>query len=148
MLWLINLGFAASAADAPPAPVVDATPTPAGKPRKHRYFVEIDGQQFLVDSAEAARQLLQQARAIAESQSEKKAKKAERYLKKRASIPKVELPEPVIRVSAEIAPDLVPVIDDIKRLYRQAAELAELRLLMLKQRQAEDDDEDDVLLLI
>lgn len=124
-------------------------PTAAGRSRKRRYYVEIDGQQFPVESAEEARQLLQQARAIAERQAEQKGEKATRQLRRKKVVPKVRIEPPNITASPEIRADLVPVIDDIKRLYVKAAELAELRLLMLRRiREEDDDDEDDLLLLL
>jgi hypothetical protein len=151
MLWLMNMGFAAGGAAAP-QPDPEPTVTPAGKGHR-RYFVEIDGQQFLVNDVEQARQLLQRARAIAEHESEKKAVRAEKKLKRRvkvSSVPVVRVPQPVIRLAPELRAELMPIVDDIKRLYSRAAELAELRLLMLKAEiaQRDDDEEDDLLLLL
>lgn len=115
------------------------------KHRKRRQYVEIDGQQFEVSGIEEARALLQRARAIAERQAEERAAKAEKVLAKRESIPRVKIKKPDIRVPEPMRAELVPLIDDIKRLYARAAELAELRLLMLK---AEQDDEEDELFLL
>ena len=56
--------------DAPEPPTPDPTPTVTPAGRKRRYYVEIDGQHFQVDSAAQATQLLQQARALAEHQAE------------------------------------------------------------------------------
>lgn len=150
--WALNLGFAGGGAAAPtPSPAV-TTPTPAGvsrQKRNERYYVEIDGQQFFVKSAEDARQLLDQARALAERQAEEKSERTTKVLTRKARkgiVPKVEIKAPDIRVSPELRADLVPVIDDIQRLYRQAAELAEMRLLMLKAQM--DEEEEDLLLLL
>jgi hypothetical protein len=129
-------------------PVVEtAQQTPAGKRRPHRYFLEIDGQQFLVDSAAEATQLLQRARAIAEHQAEQKAQVAEKRLKSKPKVPAVRVDAPSITVSPDLLADVKPLIEDIKRLYLRAGELAELRLLLARQLADEDDDE-DVLLLI
>lgn len=146
MLWLMNLGFAAGGTVTPPAPVAPTAQTPAGS-RRRKYFVEIDGQQFPVDSAAQAVELLLRARAIAEAQAEKKANRATKVLKRRAVVPKVRIAPPVIVAPADLRADLAPLIADIERLYRQAAETAELRLLLLKQIEA-DEDEEDVLLLL
>jgi hypothetical protein len=121
--------------------------TPAGRSRK-RYFVQIDGQDFQVDSAEQAIQVLQRARAIAEHQAEQKAERATKLLKRKKAVPKVRIASPNIKVSPVIKADVAPLIADITRLYDKAALNAELRLLMLKQMRDEDDDEEDVLLLL
>lgn len=144
LAWLMNMGFAAGGT-VTPTPTPDAAQTPAG--RRRRQYVEIDGQQFEVSGIEEARQLLQRARAIAERQAEQKSVRVEKKLKRKAVVPKVRVDAPVIRVAPELRADLRPLIDDIQRLYTQAAELAELRLLMLKVQQDED-DEDDLLLLL
>lgn len=128
---------------APPATTV----VPAGKRR--RYYVEIDGQDFPVDSAAQAVELLQRARAIAEHQAESKASVAEKRLRHKPSVPTVKLAPPVITASPALEAEIAPLVADIERLYARAAETAELRLLMLKQLEAEaEDDDDDVLLLI
>jgi hypothetical protein len=141
--WLTSWSGVASPT---PAPSV-TTPTPAGRSRKRRYFVEIDGQQFLVDSAEQARQLLDQARAIAERQSEERAERATKLLKRKKVVPQVRIAQPQIAVSPAIKAEVAPIIADIERLYRKAAIEAELRLLLMRQ-MAEEDDEDDILLLL
>ena len=128
-----------------PEPEV-TTQTPAGKPKRRRMFVEIDGQHFQVSSAQEAAQLLQQARALAEQQAEQKAKRAEKFLKKREKVPEVRIAAPEIKVSPEISTDVGPIIADIERLYRKAAEMAEMRLLLA--RQFDEDDEEDLLLLL
>lgn len=126
-------------------------PRPAGKAsRRKRYYVEVDGQQFFVDTEAQARSLLEQARAIAERQAEERSERVAKQLKRKAikgQVPKVEIKAPEITVSPELR-DLIPIVDDIKRLYAKAAELAELRLLMLKALRDEQDDEDDLLLLL
>jgi hypothetical protein len=123
--------------------------TPAGKPRKRRrYVVEIDGQEFLVESVQEATELLQRARSIAERQAEEKSERATKVLRKKAKVPEVRIAAPEIKVSPELRAELAPIVDDIRRLYRRAAEIAELRLLLLKEMRQEDDDEDDVLLLL
>lgn len=146
--WLMNLGFAASAADAP-APVVVDTVTPAGvskrRPQKARYFIEIDGREFLVDSHAEAVELLQQARALAERRTEIKAERVIKRLRKKAAVPQVVLETPVITASPEL--DVSADIRAIEAIYTRAAQAIELRLL-LEKKAAEEDDDDDVLLLI
>lgn len=148
MLLPLLLNNLLTAGDTPAVAVTGQTP--AGSSKKHgkkRFFVDIDGQQFHVNDAEDARQLLNQARAIAERRSEVVAQRVVKKLAKRVDVPKIALPTPSITASAEIAPDLAPLIADIQRLYQKAGELAELRLLLQKQMRDED-DEDDLLLLL
>lgn len=147
LLWVLNLGFAASGAGASPI-VLDLPQTGGGRAARHvrhRYFIEIDGQHFPVDSEAEARELLERARAIAERQAEAKASVAVKRLKSKTRVPVVRVQPPVITASPEL--HLAPLIADIRRLYDTAAEIAELRLLLARQ-QAMDDDDEDVLLLI
>lgn len=136
VLIVVSLGVQ-PAPDTPPV-------VPAGKPRR-RYYVEIDGQTFPVDTPAEATQLLQRARALAEHQAEAKASVAVKRLASKPRVPVVRVTAPVIIASPEL--DVAPLIADIKRLYEKAAITAELRLLLAKQL-ADEDDEDDVLLLI
>jgi len=149
-----TLTFSASGAlsDASAPAPEPTTQTGAGssghRPKqRQRLYVEIDGQQFLVDSANEARQLLEHARALAERQADAKADKAVKVLRRKDAVPVVQIAAPVIDVSRALAPDLAPLIADIERLYKRAAETAELRLLLARQL-ADEDDDDDVLLLI
>jgi hypothetical protein len=132
----------------PPEPEPEVAQTPAGISRKRRLYVEIDGQQFPVESVAEATELLQRARALAEKQADERAVVATKKLKRKRVVPKVRIAAPVITVSPEIAVDVSPLIADIERLYRQAAETAELRLLLARQMREEDEDEAELLLLI
>ena len=129
----------------PVTPPVVATPTVGKAKRRQRLYVEIDNQYFPVESFQQAEQLLLRARALAESQSEKQAERATKLLKKKIQVPKVQLAVPEINVSPELKVELAPLINDIERLYRQAAEVAELRLLMAL---AQEQDEEDVFILL
>jgi hypothetical protein len=134
-------------APTPPTPTpVDATQTPAGRSRR-RFYVEIDGQQFPVDSAQEATQLLDRARAIAERQSEERSERATKLLRRKKVVPKVRIAAPEITVSPALREAVAPIIADIERLYRKAEIEAELRLLLMRQ-MAEEEDEDEVLLLL
>lgn len=133
------------------APEPEAQP-PAGRGSqrrrgRQRFYVEIDGQQFPVDSAQEAADLLQRARALAEQQAEQKVERVTKVLRRKAQIPRVQIAAPEITASPEIQADLAPLIEDIQRLYKRAEETAELRLLMMK-RLRDEDDEDDLLLLM
>lgn len=147
-----------------PQPVSDgAGSSQRKKRRKERFFVDIDGQSFPVDSAQDALNVLEQARALAERQAEEKARQAEKKVRRKvakaeraegnAAVPALRVEAPRIEVSPEIARAAAPLIEDIGRMYRQAAMVAEMRLLLQKQREAEEkarqaqDDEDLFLLL-
>jgi hypothetical protein len=135
----------------PPTPDPVTGQTPAGSNRKRRYFLEIDGQHFAVANAAEAEQLLQQARALAERQVEKLADTAVKKLKRKTTVPVVEIPAPAVAVSSDLRAELAPIIADIERLYRQAAVTAEIRLRIAlndRRQRALDDDDEDVLLLI
>lgn len=135
----------------PPQPDPEvAQPAGSSRRRRHRYYVEIDGQQFEVRDQDEALELLQRARAIAEREAEKKADRATKLLRKKREIPRVKIASPAISVSPELKEVAAPLVADISRLYARAEEIAELRLLMLKalRKQREDDDDDDEILLL
>lgn len=127
-----------------------STSTGAGRStrsrRKQRYFVEVDGQEFVVDSEQQARALLERARALAEREAEKASDEAVTKLERKAKIPEVRISAPEIKVSPELRDDFAPILADIKRLYEQAALNAELRLRM--ERMAQQEEEDELLLLL
>lgn len=121
--------------------------------RHHRLYVEIDGQQFPVNSSAEAIELLNHARALAEKKAEESAQLAEkrvrRAIKRRGiEVPKLKIETPAISVSPEIKAQAAPVIADITRLYERSAMDAEIRLLLMKQLQQDQDDEEDDLLLL
>ena len=128
-----------------------AQQTPAGiSRRRHRMFVEIDGRQFEVANKSDAVEILQRAKALAERQSEERAKVAESNVKRIAqrigSVPKVKVVAPTITASPDLGVN--EIIKDIERLYTRAAELAELRILMQRDMQKQMDDDDEELLLL
>jgi hypothetical protein len=120
---------------------------PAGKPKKRRLFVEIDGQEFDVDSPDHARALLERAKEVARAHAEALAKKAVPASRKVGRKP-VALPTPRI-VSPD--PELREVVREarnaINEVYRSAALDTELALLLAR-RLAEEDEEEALLLLM
>ena len=112
--------------------------------RKHykRYFVEIDGQYFEVNSQAEAEQKLRHALALAQTviapeATDRSAKRIRRG--KRAATPAL----PTINASPELAQVVDEYRERINAVYRQIAVDAELRELMrLKML---DDDEDDAI---
>lgn len=135
----------------PPAPE-EPTQTPAGSSRrKRRYFVEIDGQHFEVNSAAEAQELLGRARALAERAVEIAERKTERRVRravKRGKVPgPIRIDRPSVSASPELNLDLSPLKAEIERLYANAAAMIEMRIL-LEQRLREEDEEDVLLLLM
>ena len=131
----------------PPTPEPESPSTGAAgrSRRKHRYYVEIDGQQFDVANASEAQQLLARARALAEVAAEEQAKAVEAKVRGKKPRP-IKLATPTVTASPELGLDLAPIRQDIARIYDSAAALAELRLLL--QRAMEEDEEETLLLLM
>lgn len=133
------------------APPVEAEPQIGGIGRRkrkphRRYFVEVDGQSFLVDSPEHAQQILRQAADLAQQAAERA---IEPVIAKpvSAKVEPVRLKAPEIRTNAPI--DLKPYRDAIKQAYRNAAVAAELRrLLEAKALQEREDEETAAILLL
>jgi hypothetical protein len=116
----------------------------AGRSRR-RYFIEIDGQSFPVDSAEHARAVLEHAREIAATHAREI---AEKVAPTRRKVGKKPIPLPTPKISspdAELAEIISVTRNAINDLYRAAAIEAEIAYLM---RKAMEDDEDDALMLL
>jgi hypothetical protein len=129
--------------------IVTAASTGAGRAtrKRQRYYVEVDGQNFPVDSRAEAEAILRKARELARKDAEAQSESTVRKLARKPSVPVVGIPPPVVTASPEL--ELAPLIAEIEALYRQAAENAELRLRMaLAIRAQEQEDEDELLLLL
>lgn len=125
------------------------TQTPAGRPkRKTRYYVEIDGQSFPVESVAHAQALLDQAREAAQTHAQTLA--AEVVPKRLTKTTKpVALPTPVIRSPDDELQALISATRKaINAIYRQAAVDAELQIRLAQQMAAEDEEEAITLLLM
>jgi hypothetical protein len=133
----------------PPIPEPE-TQTPAGRKRKtkRRYFVEIDGQTFIAEDEGHARAILDRAAELAANAAEAQADEivGKRLAKSvtRKVLP-VKIEAPLIETSAPV--DLAPYERRIREAYARAAELAELRLLLARQKALEDEEEALLLLL-
>jgi ribosomal protein L28 len=130
----------------PPTPDPEPEQVHAGRKTRRRYYVEIDGQQFDVESANEAQQILERARALAEVAAESAAKKVQAKAARAKKPRPIRLAAPKVTASPELRLDLAPIRRDIARIYDDAAALAELRLLL--QRAIEDDEEETLLLLM
>jgi hypothetical protein len=128
----------------PPEPEAP-TVTPAGR-KKRRYVVEIDGQQFQVDSPSHAVALLERAKELARVHAEELAAKAVPTSRKVGKRP-VAIPTP--RITSP-DPELRHVVREARKsfndLYRETAIEVELAYLMA--RKLADEDEEEALLLL
>lgn len=114
----------------------------AGKSRRRRrYFVQVDGQDFEVASAEQAKQVLQRAVALAETAAQRQIKPAPLSLK----VKPVTVPVPQIATNAPL--DLEPYQRAIEAAYAKVAQIEELRRLFEAQARQDDDDAAAMLLL-
>lgn len=146
LAWIQNLGFAASVSGAvQPEPEAPTTQTPAGRSRK-RYYVEIDGQRFLVNSQAEAQELLSHAKALAERAADRAAEQVETKRRTQVKVTRVKLRPPKVTASPELHLDLTDIRAQLKRVYEDAAMALEMRLLF--QKQAEEDDDESLILLM
>lgn len=126
-----------SSSDAP-APTPEQPQVAAGKRRKrHRHFVEIDGQEFDVSGPEEAKELLDKAKALAVQQFESE---------KNAVVVRPGIKLPQIRTPNK---ELVPVVQqarqEMKDLFDEVRRDFEIRYLMKK---AEDEEEEAIIRLL
>lgn len=136
--------------DDTPLPTPTVYQTPAGSSRKNkgprRYFVEIDGQTFMADTRQQAQAILERARKLAEDDAEKQADQKVSKRKAKGVIPEVLADVPEVSVSPELAQDFAPIIAEIRKLYEQAAQTAEIRARM--EQIARNEEEDELILLL
>jgi hypothetical protein len=133
----------------PPEPEPEPTQTPAGRKKRRRYFVEVDGQLFFADDESHARAILDRAAELAAKAAEVQAAEiVEKRLAKSITrkVAPVKIQAPVLTTSAPI--DLSLYQKRIDAAYVAAAQLAEMRLMLERQRALEDEDEEEALLLL
>jgi hypothetical protein len=123
--------------------------TPAGRARRvRRYILEIDGQEFVVHSAAEAQALLERARALASEAAQALAERSAGRAILRARVvgkaPQIELRPPTVTGPPELSAEVLAARAAIEQIYRDAAMLAEIRLLMAYMAER---DEEEVLLL-
>jgi len=114
------------------------------RPRK-RYYVEIDGQYFEVDSQAEGEQLLRKAMSLAAEVATSETERAARRIKRGKSV------APPAQPTINASPELLSLVDDyrerINAIYRQIAVDAEIRELM-RLRMLEDDEDDAIAALL
>ena len=147
LLLLFHISDGAVPPDPQPEP--EAQQTPAGKKKPSRkYVIEIDGQEFIVDSAQQAQALLDRATALAkkaaEAATEQLVTKATPKAIRLGKVKPVTLKAPKLDGPDEFVEKLRAARTEIRRIYLDAAVIAELRILMALE--AEQDDEEAILL--
>lgn len=122
-----------------------------GRKRRRRYFVEIDKETFFVETAEEAVALLQHAETLAAKAAETAAQAIVKARVPQArSLGKVKPVEiaPRIKTDAPETPELVRAKTAIQRIYEEAAQRAEMQLLLERQAAAEDEQDIEDLIAI
>jgi hypothetical protein len=103
--------------------------------------LEIDGQEFVTESLEEAHALLSKAKVLAQTQAQEAAEAVvEKAIAKARRIGSAAVKPPAITAPAELQSQ----VDAIRQVYRDAAMVAEMQVLMALQ--AEQDDEETILL--
>lgn len=133
----------------PPEPEPEPSQRPAGRKRRRRYIVSIDGRDFEVDSAAEALNLLERAKAIAQKAAAEAAKQVLRRKVRSGRKPTVQLRKPEIRTDAPVADaQLMELRQEIAAIYDRAAVDAEIGYLFLKLLREEQDEEDALIVLL
>ena len=118
--------------------------------RRRKYVVEIDGEEFIVDSEQQAMALLDRAKALAQQAARAKADEVVEKVMPRAmrigKTRKIILKPPTISGSSALSEEIRQEQAAIRQIYLDAAVAAELRLLLLLQ-QMQDDEETIILLM-
>jgi hypothetical protein len=119
----------------------------AGKRRRRRYTIEIDGNEFEVDSYEQAVALLERARKAAQPLAQSTAKRIEKRIRRKGQST-LPLDTPQISTPDSALTELVAQYrEKIRDVYVQAAQSAELRALLRRKFEDEDEEDAEILLL-
>lgn len=122
----------------------------AGRPTRRRYVVEIDGQDFIVESPDQARQLLDKATEAAEEKAEQALDRANKA-QKRPQRKVMADARKALREPSIYAPEFPELAADVQRqiraIYDSALQAIEISALLRKREEDEMDDEDILLLL-
>lgn len=122
----------------------------AGRPKRRPIVVEIDGEDFVVDSPDQAIALLDKAKEVAEEKAKtqiQRAVKAERRQpRKIVADAKNSLPVPTIKATG-LEDYAQRILQDIRSTYESAIRTIEVEA-QLKLRQRLEQDDEDVLMLI
>ena len=118
---------------------------PAGKRKRRKYFVEIDGQEFQTDSVDEAEGLLELARYEAENHAQRTVEIAAKRAKVVAGKVTIKVALPKIKASRALAPLVAEYREQINEIYRSAVRQVELSLRI---KIIEEDEEDALVALL
>lgn len=144
---------AGAAVHSGPGAVEDTRPQGAGRPRRQirRVVVEIDGEDFIVNSEEEAIALLDKAKAEAEEvakvQIQRAAKAAERKPRKVITDARKTLVLPEIKAPG-LEEYVSQVLSEIQDSYASAMRTIEVSALLRKRDRDEEDDEEVLMLML
>jgi hypothetical protein len=127
-----------------------ARPLVGGSPKRRRYRLSIDGEEFDVRSPEEAQALLEQARQLAQERAETALQRANKAKGRRKTEilkdARKALPEPRIEVDDQALQAMVQtMVGEISALYRSTLQAIEISALL---RRVEQDEEDALLALL
>ena len=125
-------------------------PLVGGSPKRRRYRLSIDGEEFDVRSPEEAQALLEQARQLAQERAETALQRANKAKGRRKTEilkdARKALPEPRIEVDDQALQAMVQaMVGEISALYRSALQAIEISALL---RRVEQDEEDALLAMM
>ena len=127
-----------------------ARSTGAGRRRKRRYYVEVDGEDIAVESPQQALAILDRVREDARKTAEARAAEVLQKVAPKAlrvgKTKKIILDAPEVSGSSEFNDAIQRANEAIRKIYAEAAMVAELQLLMLLQLQR--DEEETIILLM
>jgi lipopolysaccharide biosynthesis regulator YciM len=127
--------------------VADAVLLGGKAKRKRRYTIVIDEQEFEVESYEKAVELLDRAKDAAPELAKATAKRIEKRVRRKGKAP-ATLDTPTISTPDTALAELVANYrEQIRGIYIDAAQNAEIRALLRKKFDDEDEDDIEILLL-
>lgn len=134
---VITEGFGQGAAPFVP-PVVTAQ-TPAGRSKKHRFIVEIDGHDFFVNSPEEAVVLLKQAKELAKETAPEIVRQEVRRIKQGIESKSSPIPSVLVKGAPdEFAEMAERYMSQIREVYQDAALAEQKRMAVIAEAQAKN----------
>jgi hypothetical protein len=147
LVWIVQLGYKAGQAATPVVPEVPSAKG-AGRSRRRKYVLRIDGRIFEAESEDAALAILAQAQSLAQVAARHKADAiVDRALPKAialGAVKPIQIKAPTIVVSDVLKDAARAAQAAIDKAFADESAAAELRLLLALQDQ---DDEEEWLLL-
>ena len=143
---------AATLASPATAPETSGGGIPRRLRRRQRYVVEIDGEEFVVDTPDQALELLNKAKQEAKELAEKAVKRAaaatKRPTRKVIADARRALSTPEIKAPPELMDVAASVMESIQATYKEALQAVEIAAWMAKRDADIERDDEDILLLL